>query len=344
MTRKEWTPLSSGKWDQCVRAFPDAQFYHLSVWAGVIARTYGFRPRYLGWETEGRVKALCSLMELRLPLRRARAVSLPFTDVCCPLVADSQFGIPELVDDVLQFAAQERWTWVDFRLPENVLALEPSLTFLHHQLDLTGGPEALFGALSSAARRNIRTAERHGLQLDHLTGREGARTYYQLHCLTRQRHGLPPQPRAFFDYLGDACLLGDSGFVAVARHEGQPVAAALFLRDGANAFYKYGASDHRCQHLRANNLVMWSAITKLCHEGVRQLDFGRTSRSNEGLRRFKLQWGCRESRLHYYRINPRTRQVQVLPDRAHGWYNHVFRAIPIPLLRIVGRLFYANQG
>lgn len=338
------SPSEAADWDAAARGFSGVHFHHLSRWAEVLARAYNFKPHYLQWKTDDRVRAMWPMMEVSAPFSGRRGVCLPFTDVCSPLIAETGLSPAQLVDEMLTFARGRNWAYVDFRLFGQPLSLAPSISFFHHQLDLDRAEEELFKGFKGAARRAVRRAVRSHLCVEFLTGQAAASAYYHLHCLTRKRHGLPPQPWKFFAAVGQYCLDDDAGFVTHVRLGNQPVAAALFLRDRSTAYYKFGASDHRLRHVRGNNMVMWESIRKLVREGCHTLDFGRTSLANEGLRHFKMNWGCRESQISYYRLNPVTGAVKPVMDRAHGWYNHLFRVLPVPLLRLVGRLIYANQA
>jgi CelD/BcsL family acetyltransferase involved in cellulose biosynthesis len=134
------------------------------------------------------------------------------------------------------------------------------------------------------------------------------------------------------------------GTLFLARHEGRPVAGILCLRFGRHVVYKYGASDERFQHLRANNLVMWEALRHYAATGHTLFDFGRTSLDNEGLRRFKRSWGATEATVGYLRLDPSTGTPLSAPDRASGWHNAVFRHLPLPLSRAAGALLYKHLG
>jgi hypothetical protein len=50
-------------------------------------------------------------------------------------------------------------------------------------------------------------------------------------------------------------------------------------------------------------LVIWAALEKLGAAGMRELNFGRSEVSNEGLRRFKRGWGSREYMIRYARYS-----------------------------------------
>jgi lipid II:glycine glycyltransferase (peptidoglycan interpeptide bridge formation enzyme) len=126
----------------------------------------------------------------------------------------------------------------------------------------------------------------------------------------------------------------------MAKHDEAPVAGAVFVQFGRKGVFKYGASDRRVQHLRANDLVMWTAIRELARNGADSLHFGRTSVSNEGLRRFKLGWRPEEYKIQYLTYDFRQSAFVRSRDRAYGWHNRLFGAMPVWVARIAGSLLY----
>ena len=100
-------------------------------------------------------------------------------------------------------------------------------------------------------------------------------SYYRLHCQTRRRHGLPPQPFKLFAAIQEHVLAPGLGCVITALDRARPIAAAVFMQFGGKALYKFGASDFKYQHLRGNNLVMWEAIRWFASRGCSRLHFGR---------------------------------------------------------------------
>ena len=168
------------------------------------------------------------------------------------------------------------------------------------------------------------------------------RTFYALHCLTRRRHGVPPQPLRFFENIARYVLQAGHGFVTIVRFKSRAVAAAVFFHNARQAFYKFGASDYNFQQLRPNNLVMWGAITRCRADGCVSLHLGRTSLANEGLRRFKLSFGAREERIEYFKYDFRQGAFVTDVDRAHGWMNYLFRCFPPSLLRFAGWALYPH--
>jgi lipid II:glycine glycyltransferase (peptidoglycan interpeptide bridge formation enzyme) len=216
------------------------------------------------------------------------------------------------------------------------------VAFYGHVISLACGEEALFKNLDGAIRRGIRKAESAGLQIEFSRNLDSIRTFYTLHCRTRQRHGLPPQPVRFFENIARYVLEPGHGFVATATLERRPLAASIFFHRGAQALYKFGASDHAFQELRPNNLMMWAAIKRCASHGFNSLHLGRTSLANDGLRRFKLAFGAREERMEYHKYDFATRAFVTDVDRADGGLNRIFRCLPSPLLRLAGQMLYPH--
>ncbi len=134
------------------------------------------------------------------------------------------------------------------------------------------------------------------------------------------------------------------GLVVLASYKGKTIAGAVYFHLGEKAIYKYGASDITYQRLRANNLVMWEAIKRYCQNGYKNLCFGRTEPENNGLRRFKTGWGTEEHLIKYYRYDLKKGVFTSGASHVTGRYNKAFHNMPIPMLRVIGTLFYKYMG
>jgi lipid II:glycine glycyltransferase (peptidoglycan interpeptide bridge formation enzyme) len=335
-------PLTYSGWDQLLTSRPEASFFHGSAWARVLHSTYGHRPFYFGILENGRLVSLLPFMEVSSWLSGRRAVSLPFTDFCVPIEAPGQ-GSARLYEHAIEEGCKRRWRWLECRASNSAFGgATPSLAFLGHIVDLKGGQEQMFQNLESAVRRGIRKAEKAGLRIEFSRSAEAMQTFFTLHCGTRRRHGVPPQPLRFFQNIVRYVLGEDRGFVATAYLDNRPVASAVFFHQQKDSIYKFGASDYAFQHLRPNNLVMWEAIKRLAEAGCTHLHLGRTSMGNEGLRRFKLGFGAREEQINYFKYDFRTCSVVAEKDKAEGWFNPFFRHLPLCLSRLAGRVLYPH--
>jgi len=335
-------PCDYPSWDSLLESRGDASVFDTSAWAKVLKETYGHRPFYLCRIEHGRLTELLPVMEVSSRWTGRRGVSLPFTDFIAPLGEQGR-AVGSLYSAASDLGRERRWRHLECRgnnssWPGSL----PSLKFHGHAIDLSCGPEAMFQRLEGSVRRGIRKAEQSKVAIEHHSTPEGIKVFYELHCRTRRRHGVPPQPFRFFENIARYVLGQKRGFVAIARHEGKPIAAAVFFHFGREAIYKFGASDMSFQHLRPNNLVMWCAMKRLAEQGMAALHLGRTSLTNEGLRRFKLGFGAREEEITYSRYSFRTGSFVQDVDRAEGWPNHLFRLLPASLFRWAGSILYPH--
>jgi lipid II:glycine glycyltransferase (peptidoglycan interpeptide bridge formation enzyme) len=283
-------------------------------------------------------------MEVKSILTGQRGVSLPFTDYCEPIVTQN-IRFQDVFNCLIEYGKQAGWKYVEIRGNEDSLQnLPPSSYYYGHILNLSQNEEQIFFNFRSSTKRNIKKAIREGVKVNIDNSLESIREFYHLNCITRKDHGLPPQPYCFFKNIYDHVVSKNHGFVALASYMGKAIAGAVYFHFGTKAIYKYGASDDRYQHLRANNLVMWEAIKWYCQNGYHSICFGRTEPGNTGLRQFKTGWGAEEKIIRYYKYNLKKSVFMNGGSHELGLHNKVFNKMPIPLLKVVGNLFYKHVG
>jgi hypothetical protein len=337
-------PTRIADWDAKFAVLPGASFFGTQAWAKVLQASYGYTPLYFALMDSGVLKALLPMMEVSSFLTGKRGVSLPFTDYCEPLVPNDQVFFA-LFDAAKQEAKTRGWRYIDLRLTNGILRSElPSLFFHGHALDLNGGQEHLFSRFEDTTRRNIRKAEKQGVEVRLENTLEALQEFYRLNCLTRRRHGLPPQPWHFFEHVHREIIAKGMGITALARQEGNTVAGNVYFHYGDKALFKFGASNMRYQHLRAGNLVMWEAIKFYAGKGFKSLCFGRTEPENKGLRRFKEGWGTQETDITYYRFDLASGAFVTENDSVSPGRREMLAMLPLPALRVIGNLFYRHVG
>jgi len=337
-------PLSLAGWDPWVAAHPRGTIFHGSAWARVLRDTYGHQPFYFARYEGQQLAGVLPVMEVSSRWTGRRGVSLPFTDIC-PALQSAGGQAEEIYQRAMEFGRQRHWKYLECRRLDGAWAgSQPSLSFYEHRLDLGIGQERLFQGLEGAVRRGVRKAERAGVKIDFDAGEESMRTFFRLHCGTRRRHGLPPQPWRFFANIQRHLLATGQGFIATARLASRPLAALVFFHDARQAIYKFGASDYAYQQMRPNNLVMWAAMNHCAERGLATLNLGRTSLSNAGLRRFKLGLGADEEEISYSKYDFASKQFVRDIDRVEGWFNLVFARLPLPVLRLAGAILYPHQS
>jgi GNAT acetyltransferase-like protein len=337
-------PLERSDWDNLVAQRQDSSFFHTVAWARVLWETYGYLPLYFTVIKDNRLLALLPVMEVESWLTGRRGVSLPFTDACEPLGSGSLLN-ERLIPQVLHYGEESAWKYFECRGGEGLFKSNTaSQSFYSHELRLFPDEDYLFGRLGSAPRRAIRKAQKSGVIVETSRDLEAVRQFYSVHCLTRKKHGLPPQPFRFFKNIHEHILSQGKGVVILARHGKNILGGAVYFSFSSEVFYKYGASDPTFQELRGNNLVMWKAIQWSLRQGAKTLHFGRTSTANQGLRRFKLGWGAEERLVSYYKYDFRKQTFVRDSDKTCGWHVGAFQNLPIFLSRGIGSILYRHIG
>jgi hypothetical protein len=339
---RAFDPLRDNDWDAVIEERPSCSIFHSTGWARVLAHSYGHKPFYLGEMDRGNAGSLLPIMEVSSALTGRRGVTLPFSDECGVLSSAESDG-SHLFHHAIELARERRWKHLEVRGEIPGLAPEiPCATYVGHTLDLWTGMESVAAGLEPSVRRAVRKAEKSGVRTRRTTSLEAMHSYYALHCLTRHKHGVPPQPFSFFHNIVEHLFQTGHGFIMEARHDDKLVAAGIFLHYGRTAIYKFGASDPAELNLRGNDLVMWEAIQWFAARGFARFSMGRSAAANEGLRRFKRGFGTREYAIDYYRYNLRRAKFIAGREEKESSANRTLKSAPLPLFKMIGRILYPH--
>jgi hypothetical protein len=337
-------PTEYAPYDELLLSSARPHFFLSSIWADVFKSAYHYQPYYWMSAQNREMRFLMPLMEVNSFLTGRRAISLPFTDYCEP-ICENETQFHAVLAEIHAFAETRRWQTIEFRGGDAFLAKYPAArTYFTHQLRLSSEPDKLYARFQDATKRNIRKAEREGVQVESTTSLESLRAFYKLNCLTRKKHGLPPQPFSFFRTIYDKIILPGKGRIYLAQAKKQIIAGAIYFDFGDQIIYKYGASDERYQSLRANNLIMWKAMEYGCRQGYKHFDFGKTEPGNEGLRRYKMSWGAEEQTIHYHKYHIAKQRFIVEMTKEQHWTTRIFAGMPTALLKVIGRVLYAHAA
>jgi CelD/BcsL family acetyltransferase involved in cellulose biosynthesis len=329
-------PLRDPRWLEFASTRPEALPVHHPAWALLLEQCYGFESLAIVHGDDGAISAGMPVLRVRRPLGAVRWISLPFTDFTPPLGDASEVG--RLASELDGERAAHGVKQLEIRGPlpgATPITHEPPLL---HTLPLDADPDIVESGFKDSVRRNIRKGERNGV-----TVRRGAHegdlvdAFYGLHVETRRRLGVPVQPRRFFRLLWRDLVTPGLGFVLLAEKAGRPIAAAVFLAWNGTVEYKYGASDPRWLSLRPNDVLFRDAIQWASANGYHTLDFGRTDVGAEGLRRFKLGWGCEEEPLTYSVVGG---EPPRLTSSSSKTLAPLLRHSPAWVTRVVGELLY----
>lgn len=331
-----------GQWLNFVSSRQAAHIFHHPAWVGFLAKTYGFKPFVAVVKSHsGQIMAGLPIMEIDDPLKRRQWMSLPFTDHCAPLYSDPaalnllESGILKKVELLNNCNLELRWNF-----PSQLLF--HSTDFVLSISTIKGKPDDLAGKIDSNDFRNIRKAEKRGVQIENGTSTQQLQEFYSMHVATRRRHGVPVQPWRFFVLMKQEILDNGMGQIWIARKDNYPVAGAIFLHWNNTLTYKFGASTDQGRENFANDLLMWRAMCWGCQNDFTSLDWGRSDIGEAGLRRYKKKWGSDEMILEYsrnYQLNTHGFRERWMPI-----VSKVINKSPLWVCRLSGELLYKYFG
>jgi CelD/BcsL family acetyltransferase involved in cellulose biosynthesis len=337
-------PISDPAWLGLLQRSPSATIFHHPRWLELLRSQYGYEPHGCCIEEGGEIVAGIPIALIESRLTGRRLVSLPFSDVCPPVLAGgANADAIDALGDAL--GDERRRAGLDLTVHESLpnaagAFIQPR--FVRHLLTLVPDPAEVESNYSkSQVKRGIKKARREGLRAERRTDVAALDAFYALHMRTRRKLGVPTQPKRFI--RGFEPLFAEGlGFVELILDEDRPIAAAVFLTYNGSVTYKYGASDERALGKRPNNLLFSEVIRWGCESGFGTLDFGRTDIDNQGLRAFKRSWGAEEVELSYTFFTDREPSLKPgLRDRAMGL---AIRHSPPGFSRLVGEALYRHFG
>jgi len=339
-------PMVDSRWDELVASHPSASVFHQKGWLKALAATYGYRPLVVTSTPVGkRLEDGIAFCEVKSWITGKRLVSLPFSDHSEPLWNEN--GEPfELMDWMRTECSAHNWKYIELRPMRWKMGPESSLvaaqTFCFHLLNLTPTLGEIFKNMhKDCIQRRIRRAEHGQLEYEKGCSKELLDELYRLLTITRKRHHLLPQPRAWFQNV--MTYMKPNVEIRLARKDGVAIAAILTLRHRRTVVYKYGCSDAQYHHLGGMPYLMWKMIEESKMAGAEQIDFGRSDLDNDGLIEFKNRLGSTRSQVTYLRYPEDARRASAVESYLPA-ARRLFSILPRPISSMEGRVAYRHIG
>ncbi len=287
-------------WRQFAAGRPGASIYHDPRWRQVFQESFGHRCEYLAARSDGRVTGILPLVRLETLLFGRFLVSLPFVTYGGMLAEDPR-SAAALASAAVELARSCRARHIELRQREEAaIGWDCRRHKVSLAVRLPERVEQAWSALSSRLRGKVRKAERSGAAFAAL-GPEGLPGFYAVFARNMRDLGTPVYPRRFFQSI--AQNFPEALCLFQVTREGRVAAAAFGLRCGEELQLPWICSDYRYSKDYLNEFLYWSVLAWAHGQGLRVVDFGRSTAGSGG-HRFKLQWNPEERRLPWYYWSP----------------------------------------
>jgi CelD/BcsL family acetyltransferase involved in cellulose biosynthesis len=353
-TTHEIDPLADPRWDAYVRQHPRGSLYHLGAWARILARSYGFEPRYVALEQSGAFVGLLPLFRKKGIVSEARMRSIPVFAYGGPLADDDQLE-RRLIEAARDLAAESGVAGLSINTDDR--RIEPPAGFAEAELEprwmldvpAPGDLDAFRTSLRKTSRnlfRSLRKADDAGLEFRESRSPRDLRTFHRLYVEAMRSHR--SLPRSLRQVRLTQELLGDAFRLFVVSHQGRDVAAAVYHVFGDTAEAVYIGSEQDALQLRPNHALYWGGLRWASEHGLRRVNFGGATPGTQ-LGDFKRQWGavpCSRYRLAFPAQGGHTR-TEALVSVSYGAEGSerrlteiAWRYMPAPLLRLGAYVAY----
>lgn len=320
------------RWDEFVRRCPEATFFHLSSWQGLLESVLGHRTWYLYAELDGRIVAVLPLAQIKSLLFGHALVSLPF----CAYggVVGEPAGATMLEARAEELALETGAEYLEYRNLASRHEDWPRQTlYSTFRKPILPDDEENMRAIPRKQRAMVRKGIKHRLrsEID-----PDASRFAALYSDNMHRHGTPALPRRFFDELlrrfGEDCEV-----LTVLDPDDRPLSSVLsfYFRDEVLPYY---AGDHvDARSAAANDFKYWELFRRARARGCKVFDYGR-SKAGTGPFGFKKNWGFEPQPLAYeYRLYRREGVPQKNPlNPKYRMFIAAWRRLPPPVVNVIG--------
>jgi FemAB-related protein (PEP-CTERM system-associated) len=341
LTVREYRDVDATRWDAFVHACPEATFFHLAGWKGIIETVFRHRTRYLIAERGDRIVGILPIAQVRSRLFGHAVTSLPF-GVYGGCAVDDHEAVAPLHEAAIAYATTAGASHLELR---NRAPREPEWPhqdlYVTFRKEILPDAEANMNAIPRKQRAMVRKGIKFGLasEIDADVDR-----FFDLYADNVHRHGTPPFPKGYFQALkrvfGDACEA-----MIVVDAERRPVSGVLsfYFRDEVLPYY---AGDYvTARDLAANDFKYWELMRRACERGCKVFDYGRSKRGT-GSFDFKKNWGFEPEPLHYeYRLLRTDRIPENNPlNPKYQLFIRAWRRMPRPVVNFIGPYLVRNLG
>lgn len=335
-------PCNSKEWMQFVECHPDASIFHHPAWMNMLRDIYHYRILAICVMEGELIQAGIPFADVRSFITGKRWISMPFSDYCMPLLPNDN---PAMVTALMTHLVEKQ----KHEIPRVEIRWAVEATpnahyvrnFVTHTLKLDKDAAALFASFDKqGAQRSVRIAEREGVVVRECSSFEDFEVFYRLQIMTRHRLGVPAQPKSFFKGVWDYLITRGLGFVLIAYKDATPLAGGVFFQFNDTVWYKYSASDQAHKAMHPNHAFLWKGIQRALAGGHTVFDFGRSEKSNEGLRRFKRSWASTEHELAYTVLGDQAQSTG--PFSMSKMMEPVIRRSPEFVCKLSGELLYKH--
>ncbi|HEX8788456.1 MAG TPA: FemAB family XrtA/PEP-CTERM system-associated protein [Telluria sp.] len=339
-------PHETTRWDDFVRACPDATFFHLSGWQKVIEQSFGIKTWFYYVQQDGQIQGVLPLAEIKSRLFGHSLGAMPFCVYGGPVATGGKDAVLTMLDKAAHELAQQLGVGhLEYRGMQRVHPDDPAWhtkeLYVTFRKEISADDEENLNAIPRKQRAMVRKGIKLGLRG---VVEDNVDRMFEAYAHSVHRLGTPVFPKKYFALLqqtfGDECEVR-----TILTDKDELVAAVLsfYWRDEVVPYYGGGMDIAR--NVAGNDFMYWNLMQAAAARGCRLFDFGR-SKLGTGAYDFKKNWGFTAQHLPYeYKLYA----ASALPDNnplnpKYQLFIKMWKKLPLPVANFMGPYIVRNLG
>ncbi|HUL20676.1 MAG TPA: GNAT family N-acetyltransferase [Thermodesulfobacteriota bacterium] len=289
------------EWDEFASRYTDLIFYQ-SVWSEVLKEGLGGQPLYFYLREGGEIVAGLPGVLLNFRILKILYASMPYGNVIGEKKYFQVFMEHLEGEFVRRGIHQVRIVdspfWEKRDPASNYKGYENICTLIHlRNMD----EERLWKSYSHYVRRDIKRAQKHGIEIHKGNSKHDLESLYQLYLKAMERNLAPAKYSfQFVMALGNFMTLSNRGVLLIARMNQTPVAGILLIRSNSSTHAFLAGSDSKFLKFYPNKFLIHRSLVESIACGHQVFDFMGSEKEDENLIRFKNLWGGRPNTITTY--------------------------------------------
>ena len=302
--------IDQDMWSKFVRNHPQGNIFQTPEMAGVYKRTKNYNPLCLAMQEDDEIYGilLASIIQEKSILSHFSSRSIIIGG---PLLSRdlSQKGVAQFLQEYNKTVSNRAlFTHVrplsgQFNGGEYFInsgfQFEERLNFL---IKLNRPVEELWRSIPKSRRKNIKRAEKNGVEVHEMKSSSQMPVFYDLIKDTYKRVKIPVADISLFTAAFDILVPNKMARFYLAIYRDKPIASRVVLNYNGLTYDWYAGTSSEHMKLYANEAIVWRVLQDSTKEGFHTFDFGGAGKPGElaGRYVFKKRFGGREVRYGRY--------------------------------------------
>lgn len=324
-------------WNKVCESSADATVHHSLGWRDLMGDVYGLNHDYQILDSN-KHPTLLTLFKCRSYNGSIKYTNMPFVNFTPPIGPSS---CNEVVVEYLDMRRKSDGSFVELKLPyrlDGELCRKYNLSeyemLVNSTVPLEHDYESQKKKMSSNLRNNLQRRSnlinRERIVIEETSRKENIEEFYRIMAyLYKDVHRMPFHPEALFH--GIMQRLKNNCRLVVAKHNKSVIGGSLILFNNKHCHYAWAASKREYRNVGLDSLMLNDHLKYAISRGCMTLSLGTSAPEQNGLLRFKSEWGSNQSPTYIYCFG--SHNMPLRPGSPCSFLRRAYSILPFTLAK-----------